>query len=73
VTGTGQQGWEGPKAATPWWANTDARRLRLGKRWEVYIDLSDQWIGRFAPKARPERYYVFPPCVVWKHHPSALS
>jgi len=24
--------------------------------------------GRFAPAARPERYYCFVPCLVWKHN-----
>ena len=54
----------------PWWAGTGGRRLRLWRtRWQVYFDSGDQWVGRFAPRARPERYYIFPPCVVWKHHP----
>lgn len=30
-----------------WWANTESRRIRLG-RWEFYRDRRDWWIGVFA-------------------------
>jgi hypothetical protein len=35
-----------PEQTAEWWANTESKRLHVG-RWEFYRDKRDWWIGVF--------------------------